>query len=356
MAIIQHIGGKTGAPAYRMKKEELLRNAQRKNKPQLLHSQREKTFWARLSVVSNGSLLMLKLLVGIYIMSISVISEGLHTGIDLIAALMAAYAVHKAVQPADKEHKYGHGKYENLSGTLEAILIFAVGLIIIYGAVSKIFEGVKPIEVDLGIIVMLISVVVNLVVSRKLLEVHRRYDSVAIEADAYHLSADVWTSFGVLGGLVAIWVGGDIFRIPNIAYIDPVIAIVIAALIIKVSWDLTKRSIPGLLDGSLPENEEKIIHSIIKRQYSKFVDYHDFRSRKAGAERHLDLHLVVAKGITVEKAHMICDALEKEIESRLPLTKVIIHCEPCDEKCAECKFEADRNGECREEKKRKKDS
>ena len=344
--------GEPDSPAH-ASKEELIEGAKEEKKNKRYYvppGLREKARWARLSVVSNFGLLIAKLTIGIYIMSISVISEGLHTSIDLIAAMLAAYSVQKAVQPADKDHKFGHGKYENVSGTLEAILIFAISLVIIYEACQKIYYGVGEIDVNLGIYVMLVSTVVNYFVARKLHQVAKKHDSIAIEADAYHLSADVWTSLGVFIGLIIIKVGQS-YNVANIGYIDPVFAIIIAAIIIRTAWDLTRRSLPGLLDGSLPEHEEKVIRRTIERHYSSFVEYHELRSRKAGAERHIDLHLVVARNITVERAHEICDRLEKEICGKLPNTKIIIHTEPCEEKCDECKFEKTRNGDCEEKTK-----
>lgn len=325
-----------------------------KNKPRLTEAEIQKNKWARLSVVSNSFLLVFKIVVGIAIFSISVISEGLHTGIDLIAAIIAAYSVNKAIQPADREHKFGHGKYENVSGTIEAILIFFISLVIIAESGVRIYDwsmhGVVRISVDIGIITMFFSTIVNFFVSRKLHKVAKKYDSIAIEADAYHLSADVWTSFGVFIGLLLIRVG-QIAKIVNIEYIDPIIAIIVGLIILKTAISLTKRSMHGLLDGSLPEKEEKIILKTIEEHYNKYIEFHELRSRKAGPERHIDLHLVVSKGISVERAHALCDTLESEIEKKLTHTRVIIHIEPCEEHCSNCKFEKKSNGECLEKAK-----
>ena len=320
-----------------------------KNHRQRTEAQSEKIFWSRVSIGSNAFLMLLKLLIGILIVSISVISEGLHTSLDLLAAIIAAYSVQIATEPADKEHRFGHGKYENFSGTVQAVMIFAVSVVIIIESCITLYNwhahGVEKIQVDLGILVMLVSTVVNYAVGRKLHVVAKKYDSLSIEANAYHLTADVYTSFGVFAGLIAIK-AGEYLNIANIYYLDPIIAIVIAVFILKVAVDLTRRSMHGLLDGRLPEQEEKVIHDTIREHYSQYVEYHEMRSRKAGSERHVDLHLVVAKDISIEKAHDICDHLEKDIETNLANTKIIIHCEPCDGKCRMCRLKKNHNGEC----------
>jgi len=297
---------------------------------------REKILWARLSIVSNSFLTVLKLIVGILTFSISIISEAVHSGIDLVASCIAAYSVQKAAKPPDRSHKFGHGKFENISGVFESILIFVAAIIIIFEASLKILEGPALILLDLGIAVMIVSVIVNIFVSRKLYSVARKTDSIALEADAAHLKTDVWTSLGVVIGLGVIRLG-RYFGVANIEYIDPFAAIGVAILIICVAISLTRRAFKGLTDVSLPEEEEKKIKEIIDDHYSQFLEYHKMRSRKAGSERHIDLHLVVSKHAKVEDAHDLCEHIENDIKEAFRGSHVLIHIEPCDGECEMCK-------------------
>lgn len=278
---------------------------------------------ARISIVSNLFLVILKLIVGIVMMSVSVISEAIHSMMDLLAAVIANYSVRKAVEPADKEHPYGHGKYENLSGVIEAILIFIAAGLIIYEAILKLLSSTVVEALDLGIIVMGIAVVVNIAVSKYLYKVAKEEDSMALEADALHLKTDVWTAFGIFIGLIAI-------KLTGINELDPIIALGVAMLIIKVAWDLTKRSGADLLDSSLCAEDERLIHDIIHKHSADFVSYHSLRTRKAGSEKFIDMTLVIRHDLSIEEGHRLADKLEKDLQSSMKKTSVHIHIEPCD--------------------------
>ncbi|MCZ7396381.1 MAG: cation diffusion facilitator family transporter [Candidatus Methanoperedens sp.] len=290
---------------------------------------------ARLSIYSNTFLLIMKLAAGLFMGSISVLSEALHSGIDLLAAVIANYSVRKAGKPADEIHKFGHGKFENVSGTIEAILIFIAALIILFEAGQKILlfmSGEKLLKgyIGTGIIIMGVSAVANLIVSRKIMKVALKAESIALEADAYHLSTDVYTSVGVFIGLVLI-------KLTGIEIFDPILAIIVALIILKASYDLTKRSVSGIMDVKLSDDEENIIKSIISEHYSQYAEYHDLRTRMSGAERYVDLHLVVPKNQHVADAHEFCDHLEKDIKEKIPNLSILIHIEPCEEDCEICK-------------------
>ncbi|CAG0985667.1 MAG: cation efflux system protein [Candidatus Methanoperedens nitroreducens] len=294
---------------------------------------KEITSVARLSIYSNSLLLIIKLAVGFFMGSISVMSEALHSGIDLLAAVIANYSVKKAGQPADDEHRFGHGKFENVSGTVEAILIFVVAIIILYKSSVKIL-GNETIEIDssligIGIVIMGISTIVNFYVSARIMKVAKKAESIALEADAYHLTTDVYTSVGVLAGLILIRVTGN-------PVFDPLMAIIVALIILKASYDLTKRSVSGIMDVKLSDNEEDAIKSIIHEHYSQYAEYHNLRSRMSGAERFVDLHLVVPKNQNVVDAHDFCDHLEKEIKEKIPNLSILIHVEPCRTDCEIC--------------------
>lgn len=282
---------------------------------------RSKQGAAGLSVASNIILVLLKLAVGIMTGSVSIISEAIHSATDLLASLIAFFSVRVSDKPPDDDHPYGHGKIENISGTIEAALIFLAALYIIYEALRRIVEGSQLEHLGLGAAVMAVSAIANALISRYLMRVARATDSLALEADAWHLNADVLTSAGVFAGLIAV-------RLTGLAALDPLIAIGVALFICKTAYELTRKSSSGLMDGKLPAEEEGEIRAILEGHCDSFVGFHGLRSRKAGSRRHVDLHLVVPGDINVADAHAICDHLEKDIEDQLPNTEVTIHVEP----------------------------
>ncbi|MGQ9588209.1 MAG: cation diffusion facilitator family transporter [Thermoplasmata archaeon] len=287
---------------------------------------------ARLSGYSNSSLVAMKRIVCILMGSVAVVSEAIHSGMDLLAALIARYSVKKSSEPADKEHAYGHGKYENLSGLVEGALIFVAAAWIIYQAGEKLLLGRHEIEfLAAGMVVMGISAVANLWVSRRLIGVAKRTDSLALEADAYHLKTDVWTSAGVFVALVLI-------QLTGYEVLDPLIALVVAAAIIHAAYDITRRSAEGLLDKSIPESEIRLIERIMKDHETDYVNFHKLRARKVGPERQIDLHLTVPRDLSVKEGHDLVDHLEHEIKKDLPKSVIVMHIEPCDEKCEKCKM------------------
>lgn len=293
---------------------------------------------ARWSVISNTVLVVAKLTVGIVSGSVSILSEAIHSGIDLVAAGIAWYSVRESGKPADDDHRFGHGKIENVAGTVEAVLIFAAALYIIWEAAAKLRSGVVEIEkMGLGAGVMAASAIVNYLVSRHLLSVAVKTDSVALEADAMHLRTDVYTSAGVLGGLAAI-------KMTGITLLDPIIAIVVALMIIKAAWDLTKTAFFHILDVKLPADEEAMIHDVMERYRGSFIDYHKLRTRKSGHTRHIDMHLVVPKQVTVEAGHALSHKITADIEGCLPYSHILVHIEPCTEGCEQCTAECTKLG------------
>jgi len=296
----------------------------------------EKIAIARLSVYSNTALVAMKVIVGFFMGSVAVMSEAIHSGVDLIAALIARFSVKKSAEPADKDHRFGHGKYENLSGVVEGALIFLAAAWIIYQATDK-FLGEFEIElIGAGMIVMGVSAIVNFVVSNRLMDVAKRTDSLALEADAYHLKTDVWTSVGVFLAL-------GLIQLTGINELDPAIAIVVAAFIIKAAYDITRKSAEGLVDYSLPDDEIRLIERIMKDHQSDFVNFHKLRARKAGSERQIDLHLTVPRHLNIKEGHDLAEHLAHEIRKEFPQSVVVIHVEPCDEKCEKCKLSPPEN-------------
>ncbi|MEI6209558.1 MAG: cation diffusion facilitator family transporter [Desulfuromonadales bacterium] len=280
---------------------------------------------ALLSITSNSVLIILKVIVGIMMQSVSVISEAVHSGLDLVAAIIAWFSIRESGKPADDEHRFGHGKIENVAGTIEAILIFGAAFYIIWEAVHKLRAGSTEIEsLGWGATVMAVSGIANYLVSRHLLSIAIKTDSVALEADALHLRTDVYTSVGVLGGLVAI-------KLTGITILDPIVAIVVALMIIKAAWDLTKTAFFHVLDVKLPEDEEALIHDVMKRYKGSFIEYHKLRTRKSGHIRHIDMHLVVPKQLTVEAGHTLAHQITADIGKSLPYSQILVHIEPSSE-------------------------
>ena len=282
---------------------------------------------AWLSVFSNASLVAGKLAAGLFIGSVSVISEAIHSGIDLAAAVIALVAVRRAARSPDERHPYGHGKIENVSGTIEAILIFGAAAWIIYEALHKLAAR-RPVEgLGLGIAVMAVSAAANYAVSSMLFKVGRETDSIALQADGWHLRTDVWTSLGVLAGLSVVALGERLLPRVPLWWVDPVAAIVVALLILKAAWDLTRHSLRDLLDESLGEEENGWITGEIRR-CPGVRDMHKLRTRRAGAQRFIDFHIQVDPELSVTEGHEVARSLKARLRKRFPGASVNIHVEP----------------------------
>lgn len=292
--------------------------------------QKLKTRAAKLSIASNFTLIVLKLGVGMAMHSVSVISEAVHSAIDLVAALIAYLSIRESAKPADETHHFGHGKIENVAAVIEAVLILAAAIFIIVEGVKKLASGRIAVEqLGAGAAVMAASALANFFVSNHLLRVARQTDSAALEGDAMHLRTDVYTSAGVFAGLIAI-------RLTGLQLLDPLFAIGISLLIIKTAWKLAGGAIRHILDARLPDEEELVIHEVMTAHAAQFLDYHKLRTRKAGHVRQIDMHLVVPKGITVEEGHALSHDISREIEERLPHSQVLVHIEPCGAECEGC--------------------
>ncbi|MBI4679238.1 MAG: cation transporter [Elusimicrobia bacterium] len=295
----------------------------------------EKSAVAMLSVVSNTALVAFKLAIGVLIGSVSVISEAVHSGVDLAAAVIALFAVRTAARPADESHSFGHGKFENLSGAVEALLIFAAAAWIVHEALHKL---VQPGDIEMagwGVVIMLVSCLVNLGVSRMLFRVGRRADSVALLADAWHLRTDVYTSAGVMAGLSLYSLGRKLFPSVDLRWLDPVAAIAVALLIIRAAYDLTAQSVRDLLDQSLPDEEVRVIRERVRGVGPAARSFRNLRTRKAGAVRFVEMELVVDPGMSVVESHAVADLVAARIRGTYPGAEVTVHIEPCASDCSD---------------------
>lgn len=284
---------------------------------------KKKKFAASLSILSNVILTLLKMAAGFVSGSLSIISEAIHSMSDLLASVLTFFSVVKSAEPADKDHPYGHGKYEDMAGFIEGVLILVAAIYIIYKSTKKILVGL-PLETEhtAGIIVMLVAVISNIIVSSVLFKVAKESNSVSLYADGEHLRTDVYSSLGVLIGLILI-------KVTGYALLDPIIAILVAVFIYRAGFTISKRSIMRLLDYSLPNDDIEKIKEIVGR-FASVVQLKDnsIKARQVGPSKDIDLILQFPKETSLCECHRICDEIEKQIQSVYINSSISIHAEP----------------------------
>ncbi len=279
---------------------------------------------AALSVVSNSTLILLKVIAGTVTGSVAILTEAIHSSIDLIASMVAFFSVRKAGEPADESHRYGHEKLENLAAATEGILILLGAAVIAFEAIRRLIRGGEVKFAGIGIAVIGLSMAVNLIVSGVILRTARRTDSAALAADAAHLRTDAVTSAGVLVALVLVQITGA-------QWLDPAVALLVAASIVPTGVRLMLRSSRILVDEALPGDEVAVIRQAIEEFGGRgIVGYHELRTRRAGARRYVDLHVQFQDGTSLESAHRTAHELQEEIGRRLGGADVLIHLEPED--------------------------
>ena len=284
---------------------------------------RKKMRAARFSVFSNALLVIIKLAMGLYMGSVAVLSEAIHSATDLLAALIAFVALRTADAPPDEEHPYGHGKVESISGVSEALLIVGAGGYILYEAVRALLYGKQAENLGWGIVVMAGSALVNTFVARYLFRVAKETDSIALEADGHHLSADVWTSLGVAVGLGLAWITG-------LHWLDAAVAGLIALFILWTGARVFLSAFAPLLDERLPARELRQIETILSGSPA-VLDWHKLRTRKSGSRRFVDVHIQVDDDMSLRDAHQFTEDLEDQMRAVLANLSVIIHTEPYEE-------------------------
>lgn len=260
-----------------------------------------------------------KLVIGIITGSLGLLSEALHSGLDLIAAVITFFSVRISDRPPDNNHHYGHGKIENFSALVETILLIITCAWIIYEAVTRLTTGKTEIVVNIySYIVVVTSILIDISRSRALYRVAKKYNSQALEADALHFSTDIWSSVVVLLGLICADIG---FHIA-----DSIAALAVAMIVLGISYRLGKRAVDVLLDKTPSKLMDKIYE--ILNQTPDIIQYHDLKVRTAGADTFVEVNIHVIPGITVENAHHISDELEQKISDNIQRCKVHIHIEP----------------------------
>jgi len=281
-----------------------------------------KTRAAALSIASNAILIALKLAAGAITGSVAILTEAMHSSIDLIASFVAYFSVREADKPADAEHPYGHDKIENLAAAIEAMLILVGSGVIIFAAVRSLANGPEVHSLGVGIGVIGLSIIANVVVSTKIARRARDTESPALEGDAAHLRTDAATSAAVLLGLVLVQVTGA-------TWLDPVLALLVAAAIVHAGVRLLARASRVLVDEALPPQELDAVRDAIADFGPRGVcGYHKLRARRAGSRRYVDLHVQFRSGTTLEVAHATAHALQDAIRARLRGADVLIHLEP----------------------------
>jgi len=283
-----------------------------------------KTAAAAVSIVSNSTLILLKVVVGMLTGSVAILTEALHSLIDLIASVVAFVSVRKADEPADADHLYGHEKIEHMAAAIEGMLILVGSGVIALEATRRLIEGGDVHRLGLGIGVIAFSIVVNLVVSTWLFARARATGSPALEADAEHLRTDMVSSVGVLAGLVVVLV-------TDAQWLDPVIALLVAAWISLAGLRILRQASRVLVDEALPQSElDAICDEVEGFATHGIIGFHALRARRAGNHRYIDMHVQFRSGTSLEDAHRTSHSLQDAIRHRLGDSDVLIHLEPED--------------------------
>lgn len=292
----------------------------------------EKKLAAGFSITSNAVVIVLKLIAGIISGSISIISEAIHSLSDFLASVLTFFAVMRSSEPADKNHPYGHGRYEDMSGFIEGGLIVFAAVFIIYEAGKKLVSGYyMEAENIFGISVMAFAVVANFLVSSYLFYVAKKSGSVSLYADGEHLRTDIWSSLGVLIGLVLI-------KLTGITILDPVIAIIVALFILQTGVKISRTTLNNLLDGSLPAEDLTEIENVIKKfEKDGVIGFKNLKSRRVGPSKEIEFTLLFPEDMTIARCHDFCDDIEEKIAEKLGACSISIHAEP---DCPKCRISA----------------
>lgn len=283
---------------------------------------KEKKKVAFISVIAAVFLTGFKLLIGLLTGSLGILSEALHSALDLVAAVITYFSVKISDKPADDEHNYGHGKIENLSALIETFLLLITCVWIIYEAVDRIVNKNTHIEVTIwSYIVVISSIIIDINRSRMLSKAAKKHNSQALEADALHFSTDIWSSVVVLFGLIGAQFG--------LHLADSVAAIAVALIVLFVSYRLGKRAIDVLLD-SAPKESKNIVNQVLEK-YPEVKKFHQVKIRTSGADTFIKFNIHVDPLISLKETHELCDKIEQEIKDQIPRSEVFIHAEPEDE-------------------------
>jgi cation diffusion facilitator family transporter len=256
--------------------------------------------------------------------SVGLLSDAMESGVNLVAALAAFWALTLAAKPADRSHHYGHFKAEYFSSGLESVLIVVAALAIIHAAIGHLLQPQPLEQLGIGLALSLLATALNGLVAWLLLKAARRFRSISLRADAQHLLSDVWTSLGVVVGI-------GLVKLTGWTILDPLIAIAVAINIIVAGWKLFQETASGLLDRSLPEEEQQRLEQLLAGRQTDEIRFHALRTRVAGSRRFVSLHVLVPGRWSVRQGHDLCEQLEQEIAAMLTRTDVVTHLEPIED-------------------------
>lgn len=285
----------------------------------MTHTQR----MALLSVGASIATITLKFSAYFLTGSVSLLSDATESLANLAAALVAFGVLSIVAQPADDRHTYGHDKAEYFSSGVEGALIVVAAVSILYAAIDRFLHPAQIEQLGIGLLVAAVAAAVNYITAKVMLRVAAEHDSITLEADARHLLTDVWTTGGIIAGLIVV-----LLAPPQWQIIDPLMAVLVALHILKTGFGLMRRSLDGLMDVALPHEELSQIQAAIQAELPPGAEYHALRTRKAGAKRFIDFHLLMPEQTSIGDAHQLCDRIEAAIERKLPRTSVTIHVEP----------------------------
>jgi len=276
--------------------------------------------YAWLSIAAAFATIVLKGVAWWLTGSVGLLSDALESFVNLAGAFMALAMLSLAARPADADHRFGHGKAEYFSSAFEGLLILVAAASIAYAAVLRLLDP-QPLEaVGAGLLVSVVASAINLAVARSLMAVGRQFNSITLEADAQHLMTDVWTSVGVIIGVGLVWLTGWL-------WLDPAIALVVAANIVWTGWRLLGRSAAGLMDASLPAGQLAAIENVLAGYRAQGIEFHALRTRQAGARAFITLHVLVPGEWTVHDGHEWLERIEADIRHVVPHAHVITHME-----------------------------
>ncbi len=275
-----------------------------------------------LSILAAVLTIALKTTAYFYTGSIGLLSDALESVINLVAAIVALLIIKIATQPPDEDHAFGHDKAEYFSSGIEGMLIFFAAFGIFYTAVPRLFSPPPLEHIGIGLFISLVATLINLIVGLILIRAGKRHHSIILEADGRHLLTDVWTSIGVVLGILVVSLTGWLV-------LDPIIALLVALNIVWTGFQLIRRSALGLMDTTVStETQEKIVQILNSYVAEKKIDYHALRTRQAGARKFVSVHILVPDDWTVQKGHELTEEIENDIRQAVSDSTVFTHLEP----------------------------
>jgi cation diffusion facilitator family transporter len=280
--------------------------------------------FAWLSIAAAVTTILLKGIAWWLTGSVGLLSDALESFVNLAGALMALAMLSLAASPADDRHAHGHGKAEYFSSAFEGFLILLAAISIAYTAIDRFMHPQEIEAVGVGLLVSVVASLINLFAARELMKAGRAHNSITLEADAKHLMTDVWTSVGVIIGVGLVWLSGWL-------WLDPLIALVVAANIVWTGWHLMSRSASGLMDESIPEEQIAAIGTVLSKYREQGLDFHALRTRQAGRQAFISLHVLVPGEWTVQRGHDVVEEIEAEVRAIVPFSHLTTHLEPLED-------------------------